>query len=179
MTGPALRPDLNALTTHPETYATGEWGFLMRFGYLGAAIAAGAASVLARPFRVSALLLAVFAVGAFGLGLLPPTGADSLADHVFPYLQLSPLAYFPAIDSISWRTRRRPLLALAFLAWTLFLPLVIGEPPIGGLINRAADLVMGAWIAAFALDARHVSARHHNCQTSQSQNFTGDTRSSS
>lgn len=149
--GPVLRPDLDVLTTHPETYATGAWGFLMRLGYLGAATAGGAVCFLARRFRVSALLLAVFAGGALGLGLLPPTDQGGLADEAFPYLQLAPLAFFPAIARISWRTRRRPLLALTVLAWVLFLPLVFGEPPAGGLVNRAADLAMGAWIAAFAL----------------------------
>ncbi len=149
--GPVVRPDLDLVTSHPEDYARGPWGFLMRLGYAGIAVAAGAASYLARRFRVSSVLLAVFAVGALGIGIMPPTGGDGLADQVFPYLQYAPLAFFPAIARISWRVRRRPLPALAVLSWALFLPLVIGDPPGSGLLNRAADLALGAWIAAYAV----------------------------
>ena len=121
----------------------------MRAGYAAVAIAGGAAAYLVRSSRVSAILLAVFAVGAFLIGLMPPTGGKGPADELFPYLQFAPVAFFPAIAWISWRMRRRALVVLAALAWLLFLPLVSGEPPGGGLINRAADLAMGGM-------ARHV-----------------------
>jgi hypothetical membrane protein len=149
--GPALRPDLDPLTTHPETYALGPWGILMRLGYVGVAFAGFAAAYLARSSRVSAILLAVFAIGALLIGILPPTGEMDLADAIFPYLQLAPLAFLPAIAWSSWRMRRRALVALAALVWLLFLPLVGGEPPGGGIVNRAADLAMGAWLATFAV----------------------------
>lgn len=151
--GPVLRPDLDPLTAHPETYALGEWGFVMRLGYLGAAAGGAGAAFLARPLRVPAVLLGVFATGALGLALLPPTGAGGLADEVFPYLQVAPLALLPAIALIARRHGRRHLRVLAVLAWVLFLPLVIGDPPGSGLINRAADLAMAAWLAAFAREA--------------------------
>ena len=156
--GPPLRPDLDPLSTHPETYALGQWGFLMRAGYAAVAIAGGAAAYLVRSSRVSAILLAVFAVGAFLIGLMPPTGGKGLADELFPYLQFAPVAFLPAIAWISWRMRRRALVVLAALAWLLFLPLVGGEPPGGGLINRAADLTMGAWLATFAMVVQRVPA---------------------
>ena len=123
----------------------------MRAGYAGIAIAGGAAAYLARSFRISAILLAVFAIGALLIGLMPPTGGTGLADELFPYLQLAPLAFFPAIAWISWRMRRRALVVLAALVWLLFLPLVVGEPPGGGIINRAADLAVGGWLATFAV----------------------------
>jgi hypothetical protein len=149
--GPALRPDLDPLTTHPETYALGPWGLLMRLGYVGVAMAGGAAAYLARPSRVSAVLLAAFAIAALLIGLLPPTGEMDLADEVFPYLQFAPLAFLVAIAWSSWRTRHRALIVLAALVWLLFLPLAVGEPPGGGIVNRAADLAMGAWLATFAV----------------------------
>ncbi len=149
--GPVLRPDLDPLTTHPETYALGSWGVLMRAGYAGVAIAGGAAAYLARSSRVSAILLAVFAIGALLIGLMPPTGGAGLADELFPYLQFAPLVLLAAIAWISWRMRRQALVILAALVWLLFVPLVVGEPPGGGMINRAADLAMGGWLATFAL----------------------------
>ncbi|MEJ2579978.1 MAG: hypothetical protein P8Z68_12960 [Kineosporiaceae bacterium] len=39
LAGPVLRPDLDVLTTHPEAYADGAWGPLMRPGYAGIAVA--------------------------------------------------------------------------------------------------------------------------------------------
>lgn len=156
LAGPALRPDLNLVSTHPETYARGSWGLLMRLGYAGIAIGGWSAAFLARRYPIPAVLLAGFAAGALAIGVLPPTGAhtDGLADQVFPYLQTAPLAFLPAVAWISWRTRRRLLVALAALIWLLFLPLVTGDPATGGIINRAADLTMGAWIAAFAWSER-------------------------
>jgi hypothetical protein len=148
--GPLLRPDLDPLTTHPETYAQGAWALLMRVGYVAIAIAGAAAAFVARRYRVAAALLAVFAAGALAIGLLPPTGEGTLADTVFGYAQLAPLAFLPAIAWLSWRERRPALLVLAVLAWLLFLPLVFGEPPFGGLLNRVADLVMAAWLTTFA-----------------------------
>jgi hypothetical protein len=157
--GPMLRPDLNIVTTHPETYALGAWGPLMRLGYVGFAIAGWSAAFLAARYRAPALLLTVFGVGTLCIGLLPPTDTGGLADQVFPFLQLAPLAFFPAVAWISWRTRRKMVLVLAALAWLLFLPLVFGEPAHGGIINRAADLAMGAWIGVFALTERHRVSR--------------------
>lgn len=154
LVGPLLRPDLDILRTHPETYALGAWGTLMRLGYAGMAVADWSAAFLAGRYRVAAVLLAVFGAGAMGIGLFPPTDTGSPADQVFPCLQFAPLAFFPAIAWISWRTRRRPLLVLAALAWLLFLPLVFGEPAVGGLLNGAADLAMGAWIGTFAWTER-------------------------
>lgn len=150
LAGPVLRPDLDLLTTHPETYARGPWGPVMRLGYAGIAVAGWSAAFLARRYRAPAVLLAVFAAGALAIGVLPPTDTGGPADQVFPYLQIAPLAFLPAVAWISWRTRRRRLLALAVLTWLLFLPLMSGEPALGGIINRAADLAMGAWVGAFA-----------------------------
>lgn len=90
---------------------------------------------------------------AFVIGLLPPGDKGTLADAVFPYAQLAPLALLPSVAWVSRNGRRRPLLALAALVWLLFLPLVLGDPPVGGLFNRLADLAIGAWLAAFALIA--------------------------
>ncbi len=154
LSGPALRPDLDPWTTHPEAYAVGVWGPLMRLGYAGVAVAGWAAALLARRLRVAAALLAVFATGAFAIGLLPPTGRGDLADQVFPYLQVAPLAFLPAVAWISLRTGRRVLMALAALVWLLFVPLLVGEPALGGIINRAADLAMGIWLGVFAWTAR-------------------------
>ncbi len=151
--GPTLRPDLDALTTHPETYAIGPWGPIMRAGYIGIALAGAGAAVLARRQRIAAMLFAAFAAGALLIGLLPPTGGSTLADAVFPYAQLAPLAFLPAIGWVSWRDRRTALRVLAVLVWLLFLPLVFGEPPAGGMLNRAADLAMAAWLATYATSA--------------------------
>ena len=147
---PILRPDLDLLTAHPKTYAQGSWAPLMRAGYVGIAIAGAGSAFLARRYGIAAALLGLFAAGALLIGLLPPTGEATLADTLFPYAQLAPLAFFPAIAWISWRARRRALRISAALAWLLFLPLVLGEPPLGGILNRAADLLMAAWLAAFA-----------------------------
>ena len=155
LSGPALRPDLDPWTTHPEeAYAVGVWGPLMRLGYAGVAVAGWAAALLARRLRVAAALLAVFATGAFAIGLLPRTGRGDLADQVFPYLQVAPLAFLPAVAWISLRTGRRVLMALAALVWLLFVPLLVGEPALGGIINRAADLAMGIWLGVFPWTAR-------------------------
>jgi hypothetical protein len=147
---PLLRSDLDPLTTHPETYALGDWALLMRAGYVAVAAAGAGAAWLARRYGLPALLLALFAAGALVIGLLPPTGGDTTADQVFPIAQLAPLAFFPAIAWISWRERRPPLLVLSALAIVLFLPLAFGEPPFGGLLNRAADLAMAGWLSWFA-----------------------------
>jgi hypothetical protein len=154
LAGPVLRPDLDLLTTHPETYAHGAWGPLMRLGYAGIAVAGWSAAFLARRYRVPAVLLVLFAGGALTIGLLPPTDTGGPADQIFPYLQIAPLAFLPAIAWISWRTRRPWLLTLAALAWLLFLPLMSGQPVLGGIINRAADLVMGVWIGVFSWTER-------------------------
>lgn len=148
--GPLLRPDLDPLVDHPEEYALGPWALLMQAGYVGIADAGGAAAFLARRHRVAAALLAAFAAGALAIGLMPPTGGTTLADAVFRFAQLAPLAFLPAIAWISWRERRRGLIVLAAITWALFLPLVAGEPPLGGLLNRVADLAMAAWLVAFA-----------------------------
>jgi hypothetical protein len=152
--GPFLRPDLDAITAHPEDYARGPWALLMQAGYVGIAVAGAAAAVLAARRRVAAVLLALFALGALTIGLLPPTGGTTPADDLFPYLQLAPLAFLPAIAWISWRERHKGLVLVAAVTWVLFLPLVLGEPPIGGMLNRAADLAMGAWLIAFAESRR-------------------------
>ena len=154
LSGPALRPDLDPWTTHPETYAIGAWGALMRLGYAGVGVAGWAAAFLARRYRVASALLAVFATCALAIGLLPPSGRGDFADQVFPYLQVAPLAFLPAVASISLRIRRRVLVALAAAAWLLFAPLVLGQPALGGIINRAADLAIGIWIGVFAWTAR-------------------------
>ncbi len=122
----------------------------MRVGYLAIAVAGAAAAYLARDYHIAAMLLVGFAAGTILIGLLPPTGEGTLPDTLFAYAQFAPLAFLPAISWISWRDRRRILLVLAVLAWLLFLPLMLGEPPLGGALNRAADLVLGAWLAAFA-----------------------------
>lgn len=147
---PVLRPDLDPMTTHPETYAQGDWALLMRAGYVGAATAGAAAAWLARRHGLPALLLVLFAAGTLVIGLLPPTGGDTIAERVFPIAQLAPLAFLPASAWIARRERRLPLLVLSALAIVLFLPLASGEPPFGGLLNRAADLVMAGWLSWFA-----------------------------
>ena len=156
LVGPVLRTDLDMQTAHPEDYAVGAWGLVMRVGYAGVAVAGWSAALLASRYRAAALLLAVFATGAFAIGLLPPNGAGGLADQVFPYLQTAPLAFFPAIAWISWKTRRGWLGILAALALLLFLPLVFGELAHGGIINRGADLAMGLWLGAFAWSERGI-----------------------
>jgi hypothetical protein len=156
--GPLLRPDLDPLTTHPETYAQGPWAPVMRFGYVAIAFAGAAAAWLARRHGAPALLLAAFATGAIVIGLLPPTGGDTIADRVFPIAQLAPLAFFPAIALISWRERRPALMVLTALVIVLFLPLAFGEPPFGGLLNRAADLAMAGWLSWFARPLLDVQA---------------------
>lgn len=154
VSGPVLRPDLNVLTAHPEDYAQGPWAVLMQAGYAGVAIAGLGAAFLARRRPVAAVLLALFGIGALALAILPPTGSQAnggtFADSLFPYFQLAPLAFFPAIAWITWRERGRLLIATAAIAWLLFLPLVSGEPPSAGLLNRGADLAMAAWLVAFA-----------------------------
>jgi hypothetical protein len=154
LVGPLLRPDLDVLTAHPETYALGAWGLVMRLGYVGVAIAAWSAAFLTARYRAAAVLLALFATGAFAIGLLPPTDTGGLSDQVFPYLQGAPLAFLPAIAWISWRTRRGWLGVLAVVAWLLFLPLAFGEPMNGGILNRGADLTMGFWLGALAVTER-------------------------
>ncbi len=154
LSSPALRPDLDPWTTHPETYASGAWGALMRLGYVGVGVAGWAAAFLARRYRVSSALLAVFATGALAIGVLPPSGRGGFADVVFPYLQVAPLAFLVAVASISLRARRRVLVAFAAVAWILFVPLVVGGPALGGIINRAADLAIGIWIGVFAWTVR-------------------------
>jgi hypothetical protein len=151
--GPVLRPDLDPLTAHPEAYAQGPWSLLMQAGYVGIAVAGVAAAFLARRHPVAAGLLAAFATGALVIGLLPPTSDATLADTLFRYAQLAPLAFLTAIAWISWRERRRGLRVLAALAWLVFLPLVFGEPPLGGILNRLADLAVGAWLVTFAWTA--------------------------
>lgn len=155
---PLLRADLDPLTTLPETYAQGEWALLMRAGYVAAAVAGSAAAWLARRHGLPALLLAAFAVGALVIGLLPPTGGDTIADRVFPIARLAPLAFLPAIAWISWRERRPALLVLTTLTVALFLPLVFGDLPFGGLLNRAADLSMAGWLSWFARPYLDVAA---------------------
>lgn len=161
LVSPLLRTDLGVLSTHPETYALGDWGLVMRLGYAGLALAGWSAAFLAVRYRVAALLLVVFAIGALCIGLLPPRNSGGLADQVFPYLQTAPLAFLPAITWISWRTRRGWLAAFAALALVLFLPLTSGEPAHGGLINRGADLAMGLWLVAFAWTERDARSTVH------------------
>jgi hypothetical protein len=152
--GPLLRPDLDLLAAHPEDYAQGAWAILMRAGYAGAAIAGLGAAFLARRRPVAAAFLALFGIGALAIGILPPTDSGASrgtpADRPFGFLQLAPLAFLPAIAWISWQERRRSLRALAAITWILFLPL-LAHPPGAGLINRAADLAMAAWLVAFAV----------------------------
>ena len=152
--GPLLRPDLDLLTAHPEDYAQGAWAMVMQVGYAGAAVAGLGAALLARRWRVAAVLFALFGIGAFAIGVMPPTSSEAsggtLADQLFPYFQLSPLALFPAMVWISWHERRRSLVVFATIAVLLFLPL-LGHPPASGLLNRAADLAIAAWLIAFAL----------------------------
>jgi len=154
MAGPIIRPDLDLLTAHPEDYAQGAGAIVMQAGYAGAAVAGLGAALLARRRRVAAVLLALFGIGAFAIGVLPPTSSEAsggtLADQLFPYFQLAPLALFPAMVWISWRERRRSLVVFATIAVLLFLPL-LGHPPAGGLLNRVADLAIAAWLIAFAL----------------------------
>jgi hypothetical protein len=158
--GPLLRPDLDLLTAHPEDHAQGAWSMVMRVGYAAAAVAGAGAALLARPRYLPAALLAVFGIGALAIGILPPTSSEAnggtLADHLFPYLQLAPLALIPAMVWISWRERKRSLVAFATVAVLLFLPL-LGQPPASGLLNRAADLAIATWLAAFALTRRQRS----------------------
>jgi hypothetical protein len=59
-------------------------------------------------------------------------------------------AFFPAVALVSWRSRYRSLQVIAVIAVVLFLPLVLGEPPLAGILNRAADVAMAAWLIAFA-----------------------------
>jgi len=151
--GPLLRPDLDPVTTHPEAWAIGPWAPVMRAGYLGIAGAGAGAAILVSRQRIAASLLLVFAVGALVIGLLPP-GSGALADAVFPVAQLAPLALLPAMVLVSLDRRDPALRWLAVLTVGLFFPLVLGEPPAGGLINRAADLAMGAWLGALALSGR-------------------------
>jgi len=153
LSGPLLRPDLDVLTAHPEDYAQGSWAAIMRGGYLGAAIAGLAAALLTRRRPVASGLLALFGLGALAIAILPPSSSEAsggtVADSLFPVLQLAPLAFFPAIAWVSWSERRSSLIVLAVTAWLLFLPL-LGHPPNAGLLNRAADLAMAAWLIAFA-----------------------------
>lgn len=157
LAGPLLRPDLDLLDAHPEDYAQGAWAMVMRAGYAGVAVAGLAAALLARRRPVAAVLLAVFGLGALAIGILPPTSSEAsgstTADRLFPYLQLAPLALFPALVWISWRERTRSLVVLGAIAVLLFLPL-LGHPPASGLINRFADLAMGAWLIAYARTRR-------------------------
>jgi len=148
--GPLVRPDLDPITAHPEAYATGPWAPLMQAGYVGVALAGAGSAALAKRYRIPSALLVLFATGALVIGVLPPTGEEMLGDAVFPYAQLAPLALFPATAWISWRERRRGLLVPAVLLWLLFLPLVLGDPPGAGILNRAGDLAMAAWLAVFA-----------------------------
>jgi hypothetical protein len=146
-----LRPDLDPLTAHPEAYAAGPWDLVIRIGYTGLASAAAGLAFLVRAQRLPALLFGLFAVGAVLIGLLPPTGEDSLGDRLFPYAQLAPLAFFPAALWVSWREHRLDLRAMGVLALLLFLPLAIGEPPFGGMLNRSADMAMAAWLGLAAI----------------------------
>lgn len=139
----------------------------MQLGYVGIAAAGADTAFLARRYPFAAGLLAAFAVGACVIGLLPPGGEDTLADSVFPYAQLAPLAFLPAIAWISWNERGRRLRVLATLVWLLFLPLVLGDPAAGGILNRVADVAIGACVAAFALIARDAPAGRSGAWTSR------------
>lgn len=159
---PLLEPGFNALTAHPEDYATGSYGAVVNLSYASFAVALISLVASFMPFRRWAIAVPILLVPpallCAALAVNPVAVARGGAVVLVPVLGL---ASAPLFSSLVLRARFRPwnrwVAGFGAAALVAFVGLVLAPEPVAGAVNRAFDVLAGVWVAvaALALRARH------------------------
>ena len=156
VTLPFVDRTFNALAAHPEDYATGTFGVVVNLSYIALAVALACFLMSVWPVKGLGIAFAVVAVPP--LILCTALAADPIGIARGGTVLLLPivcLALVPLIGSIALKDRvggwRSMLAGLAVVVLVAFAGLVFAPNAVAGVVNRAFDVALGAWIVVAAI----------------------------
>lgn len=151
VTVPLVDRAFNALSAHPEDYASGSYGLVVNVSYLALGLALFGLTLALSPFRRWAIALPVLLLPAAILCVALAVDPIAVArGNPLWILPIFGLAVAPVIASFTLRDRfdgrHRASSAIAVVVLISFIGLVITPSPIGGIVNRVFDLTVALWV---------------------------------